>query len=184
MNLTVHIRADKGKASIAAHTCRAFKGKILCLAVTEVKEDTFGAEHTLRLLLPCSNSRVGIIAVKDALKVNVKDNVGKVIENGSKIRVLVIIALDGAHRLEEDSVILLIGLTLSHNGALGLALVQMIMIAVGVSVIIFCVGDQCLCGYGMDFVAYVVALNKRSFLWDVLWDYVEKFALKKEVDRK
>jgi len=30
----------------------------------------------------------------------------------------------------------------------------------------------------------VVALNKRSFLWDVLWDYVEKFALKREVDRK
>ena len=33
-------------------------------------------------------------------------------------------------------------------------------------------------------VKYVVALNKRSFLWDVLWDYVDKFALKKEVDRK
>ena len=31
---------------------------------------------------------------------------------------------------------------------------------------------------------YVVALNKRSFLWDVLWDYGDKFALKKEVDRK
>ncbi|MBE6550998.1 MAG: hypothetical protein E7665_02560 [Ruminococcaceae bacterium] len=27
-------------------------------------------------------------------------------------------------------------------------------------------------------VKYVVALNKRSFLWDVLWDSVEKFALK------
>ena len=33
-------------------------------------------------------------------------------------------------------------------------------------------------------VKYVVALNKRSFLWDVLWESVEKFALKKEVDRK
>ena len=33
-------------------------------------------------------------------------------------------------------------------------------------------------------VKYVVALNKRSFLWDVLWDYIDKFALKKEVDRK
>ena len=30
-----------------------------------------------------------------------------------------------------------------------------------------------------DAVKYVVALNKRSFLWDVLWEYVEKFALKK-----
>ena len=30
----------KGKASITAHTCRAFKGKILCLAATEIKEDT------------------------------------------------------------------------------------------------------------------------------------------------
>ena len=28
-------------------------------------------------------------------------------------------------------------------------------------------------------VKYVVALNKRSFLWDVLWEYVEKYALKK-----
>lgn len=28
-------------------------------------------------------------------------------------------------------------------------------------------------------VKYVVALNKRSFLWDVLWESVEKFALKK-----
>ena len=28
-------------------------------------------------------------------------------------------------------------------------------------------------------VKYVVALNKRSFLWDVLWEYVEKFAVKK-----
>ena len=28
-------------------------------------------------------------------------------------------------------------------------------------------------------VKYVVALNKRSFLWDVLWEYVEKFALKR-----
>ena len=27
-------------------------------------------------------------------------------------------------------------------------------------------------------VKYVVALNKRTFLWDVLWEYVEKFALK------
>ena len=33
-------------------------------------------------------------------------------------------------------------------------------------------------------VKYVVAINKRTFLWDVLWDYVDKFALKKEVDRK
>ena len=30
-----------------------------------------------------------------------------------------------------------------------------------------------------DAVKYVVALNKRSFLWDVLWEYVEKFALKR-----
>ncbi len=28
-------------------------------------------------------------------------------------------------------------------------------------------------------VKYAVALNKRSFLWDVLWEYVEKFALKR-----
>jgi hypothetical protein len=28
-------------------------------------------------------------------------------------------------------------------------------------------------------VKYVVALNKHSFLWDVLWESVEKFALKK-----
>lgn len=28
-------------------------------------------------------------------------------------------------------------------------------------------------------VKYVVALNKRSFLWDVLWEYVEKYALKR-----
>ena len=30
-----------------------------------------------------------------------------------------------------------------------------------------------------DAVKYVVALNKRSFLWYVLWEYVEKYALKR-----
>lgn len=31
----------------------------------------------------------------------------------------------------------------------------------------------------VEAVKYVVALNKRSFLWDVLWEYVDKFALKR-----
>ena len=155
MNLAVYVGADKGKASVTAHTCGTFKGEILCLTVAEVKEDTFGAEHTLRLLLPCSNPRIAVASVKDALKVNVKDNVGKIIKHGIKRRVFVIITLDSAHGLEEDSVVLLVGLTLPYNGALGLALVQMVMIAVGISVISFRIGDQRLCGYGMYFITDV-----------------------------
>ena len=152
MNLAVHVGADKGKASITAHTCRAFKCEILCLAVAEVKEDTFGSEHTLRLLLPCSNSRVAVTSVKDALEVNVEDDVGKAIKHSIKIRMLVIVTLDGAHSLEEDVVVLLVGLALSDNGAFGLSLVQTVMIAVGICVISFGVGDQCLRGYGMYFI--------------------------------
>ena len=155
MNLAVYVGADKGKASVTAHTCRAFKGEILCLTVTEVKEDTFGAEHTLRLLLPCSDPRIAVASVKDALEVNVKYNVGKIIEDGVQRRVTIFITLDGAHRLEEDGVILLVGLALSNNGAFGLALIQMIMKAVGVGVISFCIGDQCLRGYGMYFITDV-----------------------------
>ena len=28
-------------------------------------------------------------------------------------------------------------------------------------------------------VKYVVVLNKRTFLWDVLWEYMDKFVLMK-----
>src|SRR5699024_7556715 len=99
--LAVYVRADKGKASVTAHTCGTFKCKILCLTVAEIKEDAFGAEHTLRLLLPRSNSRIAVASVKDALKVNVKDDIGKVVEDGVQGRVIVLITLNGAHRLEE-----------------------------------------------------------------------------------
>ena len=155
MNLAVYVGADKGKASVTAHTCRAFKGEILCLTVSEVKEDTFGAEHTLRLLLPCSNSRIAVASVKDTLEINVEDNVGKIIKDGVQGRVIVLITLDGAHGLEEDRVVLLVGLALPYNGTLCLSLVQMVMIAVGFSIISFGVGDQCLRGYGMYFITNV-----------------------------
>ena len=155
MNLAVYVGADKGKASVTAHTCRAFKSEILCFTAAEVKEDTFGAEHTLRLLLSCGNSRVVVASVKYALEVNVEDDVGKVIKHGIKSRVLVIITFDSAHGLEEDRVVLLVGLALLYNGAFGLALVQTVMIAVGICVLSLGVGDQCLCGYGMYFIAYV-----------------------------
>ena len=152
MNLAVYVGADKGKASVTAHTCRAFKSEILCFTAAEVKEDTFGAEHTLRLLLSCGNSLIAVASVKDALKVNVEDDVRKVIKHGIKSRVLVIVTLDGAHSLKEDCVVLLVGLALPYNGAFGLALVQMVMIAVGFGGISFGIGDQCLCGYGMDLI--------------------------------
>ena len=97
-------------------------------------------------------SRVAAASVKDALEVNVKDNVGKVIKHGIKSRMLVIVTLDSAHCLEEDRIVFLVSLALSDNGAFGLVLVQMVMIAVGFGGISFGIGDQCLCGYGMDLI--------------------------------
>ena len=115
--LLIYICADKRKHSAAAHTARAFKGKVAHRTVTEVQCNPLGAKHGLGLFLHQSHLRVPGIPIKYPLEIQIEQDIGKIGKQGVFGRRLIFAAMEDAHGLKENGIVLLPGIAVSHDDA-------------------------------------------------------------------
>ena len=103
----IDICAEEGQPRLTAHTAGALKGQISVRPGAEVQTYTLGTEQRLGLFLPDEVFLLRSPPVKDAGEVHVKDDVGKISHQPIGCRTGKGIAVQDAHDLIEQRVVLL-----------------------------------------------------------------------------
>ena len=104
----IKIFPNEGQPRLPAHAARTLKGEVAMRAGTKIKADTFGTEQGLGLLLPDQVFLSGAAPVEDAGEVHIENDIRKVGHQLSFRCSGESIAVQHAHDLIEQCVIVLL----------------------------------------------------------------------------